>query len=417
MESFRHYITEAKGQKNLHMTHLEELILLDGIPGGRGSINFLRAVRDMLSGQSKSAVNLTVKWDGAPAIFAGVDPEDGKFFVGTKGVFNKTPKYVKSKEDLSQYGSGLQDKLSIAFDELQKVNIPKGVVLQGDMLYGPGDLEEKEFDGETHLTFTPNTITYAVPSDSALAKRIRKSKIGVIFHTTYKGDTLQDMSASFGADVSKMRRVASVFFDDASYRDVSGTATLTAKETTLVTRHLSRAGKVYQKIPGAKLRKFLEFQSSLTGSIVGASFATYTNSLIRQGKRISDPRKHTREYAAYFKSYWETKVIGKLKTEKARKEKERLLKEHLRAIAEMETTLRQVVQFQMHLVDAKDILVGKLNQAGGMARTFVKTDKGYRTTDPEGFVAIDRMKGNAVKLVDRMEFSALNFTVAKNWDK
>lgn len=417
MKAFRHYITEEKGQKNLHMTHLEELILLNGVSGGRDSINFLRSVRDMLSGQSKNPVNLTVKWDGAPAIFAGTDPEDGKFFVGTKGVFNKTPKMVKSKADLAQYGSGLQDKLSVAFDELKKIGIPKGVVLQGDMLYGPGDLEEKDFDGESHVTFTPNTITYAIPNGTALAQRIKKSKMGVVFHTTYTGDTLQDMSASFGADVSKLRRTGSVFFDDATYRDVSGLATLTNKETTEVTRYLSRAGKAFQKIPGPKLRKFLEFQKSIPSSAVGSSFATYTNSLIRQGATLTDPRKHTREYAHYFKNYWETKVIGKMKSDKARKEKERLLKEHLRAIAEMEITLRQVIEFQINLMAAKNMLVGKLNSARGLARTFVKTEDGYRVTTPEGFVAIDRMKGNAVKLVDRLEFSHLNFNVAKNWDK
>ena len=417
MKSFNNYLTEDTS-KNLHMTHLEELILLDGVTGGRGSINFLRSLRNMLAGNTDSVVNLTVKWDGAPAIFAGVDPEDGKFFVGTKGVFNKTPKYVKSLDDLSQYSSGLQDKLKIAFTQFAKLGIPKGVVLQGDMLYGPGDISTKAFDGESHIIFTPNTITYAIPAASTLAKRINKSKIGIIWHTTYSGgDTLSDMSASFGADVSGLRRMPSVFFDDASYRDLSGTVTLTDKETTEVTRHLSRAGTVFQKIPGPALRKFLDFQNTLTGSVVGSSFATYTNSLIRQGKTIKDPRKHTREYARFFEQFWKVKVIAKLKTEKVRKEKEVLLKQHLRAIADMEKTLRDVVEFQSHIIQAKNMIVKKLNKARGIARTFVKTDDGYRLTDPEGFVAIDRMTGGAVKLIDRLEFSFLNFTVTKNWDK
>lgn len=417
MRSFNHYIVEADTTKNLHMTHLEELILLDGVEGGRQSINFLRSVRDMLAGHTPQHLNLTVKWDGAPAIFAGIDPEDGKFFVGTKGVFNKTPKLVKSVSDVDNFSPGLQDKLKIAFKELQKIGIPKGTVLQGDMLYGPGDLEVKKLEGEKYLTFTPNTITYAIPHDSTLAKRIQKSKIGVIWHTTYTGRRLSEMKAAFGADVSGLRRVASVFFDDAGYRDVSGTATLTAKETTVVTRHLSRAGKVYQKIPGDKLRKFLAFQKSLTGSVVGSSFATYTNSKIRQGKKITNPQKHTREYAKFFKEFWEAKVIGKVKTEKSKEEKRKLMMQHLRAIAEMEKTLRAVVEFQIHLIAAKDMMVKTLNNATGLAQTFVKTTDGFRVTAPEGFVAIDHMKGNAVKLVDRLEFSHLNFTVAKNWDK
>ncbi len=80
MISFRE-LTEDKGGKNLHLEHLEDEIINYGIDGGRAALNFLRSLRDMLAGASRSSVNMTVKWDGAPAIFAGVDPEDGKFFV------------------------------------------------------------------------------------------------------------------------------------------------------------------------------------------------------------------------------------------------------------------------------------------------------------------------------------------------
>ena len=61
-------------QKNTHMTHLEDAVLYGGVTGARQAINLLRSMRDMLSGSSSRGVSTTVKWDGAPAIFAGQDP-------------------------------------------------------------------------------------------------------------------------------------------------------------------------------------------------------------------------------------------------------------------------------------------------------------------------------------------------------
>ena len=100
MISFNEILLEDKGGKNLHLEHLEDEILNYGVDGGRAALNFLRSLRDMLAGASRSSVNMTVKWDGAPAIFAGVDPEDGKFFVAKKSVFNVNPKLYKSKGEI-----------------------------------------------------------------------------------------------------------------------------------------------------------------------------------------------------------------------------------------------------------------------------------------------------------------------------
>ena len=70
------------------------------------------------------------------------------------------------------------------------------------------------------------------------------------------------------------------------------------------------------------------------------------------------------------------------------------------------------------MVDAKQTLINKMNQIGSM-KTFVRTRNGFKVTGVEGFVAIDRMSGNAVKLVDRLEFSKANFSpdVLKGWQK
>ena len=127
-------LNEEKAGKNLHLEHIEDEIINNGVPGGRAAINFLQSLRDMLAGNARSSINMTVKWDGAPAVFAGEDPRDGSFFVAKKGIFNANPKIYKSHEDIKADTSGdLTKKLILAFDELQKLGI-KGVI-QGDFMF------------------------------------------------------------------------------------------------------------------------------------------------------------------------------------------------------------------------------------------------------------------------------------------
>ena len=197
MLSFKEFLIESAPIKNLHLEHIEDEIFNLGVRGARESINFLRSLRDMLSGDSQSSVKVTVKFDGAPAVFVGIDPSDGKFFVGTKGVFNKDPKIVKKESDIENLGykGGLAEKLKVAFKELKSLGITG--VLQGDIMFTKGDFEEKEISGESFTTFQPNTIVYAVPVGSDLDKKIKKANIGVVFHTTYEGDSLETMGAAF----------------------------------------------------------------------------------------------------------------------------------------------------------------------------------------------------------------------------
>tara|TARA_B100001989_G_scaffold252534_1_gene234952 strand:+ start:944 stop:2173 length:1230 start_codon:yes stop_codon:yes gene_type:complete len=399
--------------KNLHLEHIEDEILNFGVPGGRGAINFIRSLRDMLAGSSRSEVNMTVKWDGAPAIFAGQDPSDGKFFVAKKSVFNVNPKLYKSNAEIDADLSGdLNAKFKVALAEFSKLNI-KGVI-QGDLMFT--DLDTETIDGESMYTFQPNTIVYAVPVDSDIGKTMSKAKIGVVWHTTYSGDTLEGMRASFGVNISKLTSSSSVWMDDATYKDVSGKATMTSKETAVVTSHLSNAGKTFQKINAPLLNKFNRLQESLTGKLVGASFKTYNNTFVRQGKAVKDPRGHANGYVTHIENHF-NKEIDKLKTQKSKDVLTTKKNEYIREMKKLVPNLVQVTAFQMHLVNAKMEIVKKLNSVKGLTRTFIKTSNGFKVVNPEGYVAIDRVSGDAVKLVDRMEFSFNNFTAIKAWDK
>ena len=285
-------LTEDKGGKNLHLEHLEDEIINYGVDGGRVALNFLRSLRDMLAGGSRSSVNMTVKWDGAPAIFAGIDPSDGKFFVAKKSVFNVTPKLYKTTGDIDDDLSGnLNAKFKIALKELSKLGITG--VLQGDLMF-TDDIETQTIDGEKYYTFQPNTIVYATPVSSNLGSILKKAKIGVVWHTTYTGKELQDMTASFGADISKLKKTSSVWMDDATYKDTSGKSTFTAQETETVTAILSQVGKTFQRINSAKLKRFLALQESLTGNMAGASLKTYNNSMVRQGQKITNASSHAK---------------------------------------------------------------------------------------------------------------------------
>ena len=414
MRTFAELLTEDKAGKNLHLEHIEDEILNYGVDGGRAAINFLQSLRDMLAGASRSSVNMTVKWDGAPAIFAGIDPSDGKFFVAKKSVFNVNPKLYKTNAEIDADLSGaLNSKFKIALAEFSKLGIKD--VLQGDLMF-TDDVESETIEGTKYYTFQPNTIVYAVPIDSDLGKVINKAKIGVVWHTTYKGKELQDMKASFGADIKGLSKPTSVWMDDATYKDVSGRATFNQKETDKITGTLSKVGSTFQKINAPMLRRFLTLQDSLTGALVGASLKTYNNSKVRAGEIISNPKGHATGYVKWVEMSIQ-KQIDKAKSDKGKEKYTKLQKEYVRDFSKHTRNLEQVIRFQNLLVDAKMQIVKKLNSVKGLTDTFVKTANGFKVTNPEGYVAIDRVSGGAVKLVDRMEFSFNNFTAIKAWDK
>ena len=403
MIRFQEYLTEAAG-KNLHLEHIEDEILNSGIQGGRAAINFIQSLRDMLAGTAKTSVNVSTKWDGAPAIFAGTDPSDGQFFVAKKSVFNKNPILYKKESDIDVTGD-LGEKFKVALKEFSKLDI-KGV-LQGDLLYTSLDSGIAD-----HWTFQPNTIMYAVPKDSDIGKKIAKSKIGIVWHTTYSGDTLEDMTASFGVD-QPLKRVSTVWHTDASYKDVSGSAKMTVAETTKVTGDLSEAGRTFRKINSKKMGEWNPLQNTLPAS---AQWKTYQNSLIRNQTKFRGGRM---QVADYFKFVHEAflKITATKKTEKSKKEWSKRKEMFFKELRNHTRNMVAVTEFMGHIVNAKMKIIDKLNSIKqlGMS-TFVKTSDGFKVTTPEGYVVADSTQ-KAVKLVDRLEFSFNNFTAQKNWDK
>jgi hypothetical protein len=406
MKTFKSYLVE---EKNTHMTHIEDLVLDGGVNGVRQAIAALQSLRDMLVGHeaAEARVGLTVKWDGAPAVFAGLDPQDGKFFVAKKGIFNKNPKVYKSHADIEADTQGdLQKKLKLAFDNLKLLGI-KGVV-QGDIMFTQDDLKTETIDGEEYITFHPNTIVYAVPKDEA--SDLLKAEIGVVFHTAYEGKTFEEMRATYGVDVETFKKTTKVWAVSAGVKDVGGRANLTSKETQQVTKALSDAGKIFQSI-GKGVLTLISSDTELN-TIVN----TYNNTYIRRAERMGSGRSHVRGLVKYIHDKYQ-KDIDKLKTDKAKDVKIAKRQEVLDNIDTHQDDLIKMFELQKLIVVAKEIIINKLNQIN-TTKTFVKTKHGFKVTGAEGFVAIDRIGGGAVKLVNRLEFSTNNFNpdIIKGWD-
>ena len=407
--NFTEYLTESKEGKNLHLEHIEDQVLNRGVAGAREAINFLQSLRNMLAGHADTKMNITTKWDGAPAVFAGTNPENGKFFVGTKGIFAKNAKlnYTDDDIDRNHPSEGLNAKLKMALRYLPKLGI-KGI-LQGDMMFTKGDLKKETIDGESYITFQPNTIVYAVPTSSKLAQMMMAAQVGIVFHTSYTGQKMEDMKASFNIDIGRLATTKDVWFRDASFTDASGSATFTEEETKQITTILSLAGRTFQTIPALTLNRISSSDTILE------YIKTFNNTKVREGKKITDTRAHTLELVRFVEAKL-NKEIAKVKREDTKRKKAAEKTEIMRFFRSSAMSLKTIFDLQNLLVDAKLMIIRKLETIKSIG-TFIRTDDGFRITAPEGFVAVSKTTGGALKLVDRLEFSQANFTAAKNWSK
>ena len=394
--------------KRTHLEHIEDIIITDGYEGGKAVLDYFRGLLLTLKGTSSEAMSVSVKWDGAPAVVCGTNPDNGRFFVGTKSVFAKSPKINYTKKDIANnHGTDeLGQKLLKCLVHIKKLNI-QGVV-QGDLLFTDEDITRKNIGGKPHLTFTPNTITYAVPEGSDLSKQIDIAKVGIIFHTTYNGETLADMTASGGADVSAFTKSNDVFFDNATYKDVSGSAKFTDEETK----------KFYNGIE--KLENLLNNVPRNLSSVLGQNqdfvpmFQMYINAMVKQGELPSNVNQFLLGFKKFYAERMKQQMAG-LKAQKALQLRQDKMKQMPQFLAKARAPLQAMLTFYKAVQTMKAFVLKKMNQAMAIG-SFSQTDSGLEVTEPEGFVAVDK-SGNAVKLVDRLGFSRRNLTAVSKFKK
>lgn len=398
-------LTEAK---NTHLEHLEDLIFNQGYEGATSAIDYVESLRKMLADGTGSTASVTVKWDGSPAIFCGIDPQDGRFFVGTKSIFAKEPKLCKTAKNIQKYYEDkpeLAEKLYQALKHLPKLNI--GGIVQGDLMFTEGDVETAKIKGDDCYVFTPNTITYAVPTNTGIGNRIGRAKLGIIFHTSYEGPDIANLKASYGVNTASFTPHKDVWFDDATYKDYTGVASLTPQEDSHITKMLFAATQTLEKVGKAKIDAILDNRQ------FAKTIKPFVNQQIRKGTQITDPNKFLKDFMMYYTDI-HMKDIEALKggidspAARARLDK---IKEKEQWIADNANTLTGILAIYKRIIEMKKFLIQKLSKVDSIG-TFQKTSDGYRVTAPEGFVAIGH-DGGAVKLVDRLEFSRTNFMKKK----
>ena len=397
--------------KNTHLEHLEDSILLDGEQGANDAFMFLDELARVFTGVQKNNFKITTKWDGAPAVFCGTHPDTNKFFVGSKSVFNVNAKINYTAEDIDKnHGNspGLAAKLKECLKYLPELGI-EGMA-QGDLLF-TDDKEKKKINGTDCIIFQPNTITYCIPKEDNLYDKASKAKVGVVFHTSYSGKSMDSVQASFGYDVSQLNDSKNVLVLSAETGQLGSDILLTKNEKSSLDKLKSSSVKSLSNA-SSFLDEVAEQIKSKDQLVIGTRLKIFFNKYVREGRKLPTDTVFVKEFQQYFETEVK-KAADKVKTPKAKAAKLAKLYDGLGMIKNQEKALKSTVNLYSALQSAKEMFIRKLEK-GERFGTYLRTENGYDVTAPEGYVAIQDGT-NAVKLVDRLSFSVANFNVEKNW--
>lgn len=377
MLSFRDVNADAV-RRNKRISHVEDLMFSEGREGLAASLRMLGEVLDR-----SENIGMTVKWDGKPAVVCGINPDNGRFFVGTKSAFNKDVRVFHTVQEIvgGTDNPELASKLSQCLVHLPKLGI-KGV-LQGDLLFTPDSLTV----ASEEISFTPNAIRYSVDRDTEAGRRIARAKIGIAFHTVYEGRTMADLSvASYRFDPLSVTPDPSVWMPNISVRSiVEGDSD--AEEESLHECHLM-AEKVGSFLP-----------TLISNGDLMPFLMPYINSTVMAGMS----QLSARGFAKYIEAKSE-KEIDKLKTDKG-KEKKRLATSNIINFTETYAAhINRAFDLHRKMAAVKESVLSRIPLTE-FRHHFVDGDA-LRPTEPEGIVVSD--SDRVVKFVRRSGFSAHN---------
>ena len=401
--------------KNTHLDHAEELVFIQGSEGIKRVVGTFTKLLNTLDGQGGGDA-ITTKWDGSPAVFAGTDPEDGKFFVGTKGVFaqkaklNKTPEDIETnhpdttKNDEPVSKEGLRNKLNVSLDSLKDLGIDG--VLQGDLLFTKGDLKQVNIEGKSHIAFKPNTITYVVPADSETAKEMMAADIGIVFHTSYSGNSMEEMKATFGFDASKLRPSSKVWFTDARIKDVTGQVQLSKENSAKIRSAIKELSSM-----SVDANTFKALNQKIGGIELVDAIKAHANKPIRSGQALEqDSDKFAQDFLVALEQKFDD-AVAKLKTGPEGKAGQAKLAAKSQVSEIINNNKKQIADMYKAYLKTEAVKMmfqQKMRNIKAIDSFIEQPDGSLKVTDPEGFVIVDHI-GRAMKIVDRLEFSAANF--------
>jgi hypothetical protein len=391
-----------------HLEHLEDEMLNYGIEGCEAAVSFLKELRKML-GHQESTGFMQTKWDGAPSVICGIDPLAKIFFVGTKSVFNKTePKICYSEADVDEMYSGdLAEKLKFSLRYFSKLGI-KGVI-QGDLLF-TSDIKKETIDGEQLYTFRPNTITYGIPVDHPIGQAASKAKIGVVFHTHYRGNDLPTMQALAGAPVDTFNNVPEVLVvkNDTPMDRVGFSNTEMSKFDAYISK-IERMCRICGDFLNDLVSNF-----GTTGDAkfhISSYLKQFFNSEIKNARSITNVDETINEMINFYHKKMSTE-LSKIKTVDNLTKKRNLVYKSENYIADNIYKFKIMIALYKELQAVKQMVIDKLDHLEEF-RTFVQTENGYKVTTPEGYVL--HKDGSMIKFVNRLEFAYNNFTLQKQW--
>jgi hypothetical protein len=385
VESLKGELIIEGSKATSQLTHLEDLIFTRGKEGYEIARSIISDLLSHLQGKSKRKIGTTVKWDGKPTIFVGRHPNTGKFFVGTKSIFNKEPKFNYTDHDIEMNhdSSGLVDILKRALKYTSKLGI-KGI-LEGDFMFDSSSLKKGEIDGVMYYTFKPNNIKYAVEIDSDLGRKIGQSVFGIVFHTRY--DSLNS-EPDYNVSVKSLNEVPGVWVDDAFFKDDTGIVDLTQEESSQVKSLLRTADSLninYKNLPLDLLN-------------------IYLNHEVKSGKYISDAESSYKSFIDWFKQRMD-KEVSMRKSKVSKQRVEESFKKKLAEIESENKNITNLLKVSKLLSQAKEIFISKYSNAIYNTKHFIDNGDGtLSVTSPDGYVAINRA-GNAVRLIDRLKYS------------
>jgi hypothetical protein len=390
---------------NSHINHIEELVIDQGKVGIQKAIDILSNVASLLTTAEPNATHISQKFDGISIVF-GIDPEDKKFFVGTKSAFSLTPKVIKSEKDLQiHYGDeeDLADKLRTCLRYLRPLKITG--ILQGDLLFTTNTLQSENINGQDMIVFRPNTISYAVPEDSLLGKTITRASLGIAIHTSYHGE-LGNLIKDEMPRLGQIKSTPSVWIKPVTYDNYSAVQLSDAERQSLA-NDLDLIKGLVSTLKGGAIDKVLNH--------VRADLKSWVIQTVKNGEHIE-----TSTSLKSFFTYVVQKndlIIKSYKTQKAKDNKVDKLTDLKNFLITNRSTFESIIRIHILITKIKNKLLARLNTIEEIG-TFIKTDNGYKVTNPEGFVAIGQ-DGDVVKLVDRLEggFSQLNFLHGAPWKK
>jgi len=395
---FKTYLHEQQLQekKITHLDHLEDLVFLQGTKGAKKTIDFVKTIYNDVKQHKDLYVQQKV--DGAPSVIAGTNPENGKFFVATKSLFNKTPKinYTDADVDANHgHAPGLAKKLKLGLKYFPRT-IPKGQVLQGDFMFDADDLEDTTIDGIKGVGFHPNTIYFFVPKDTPLYKKIKTSKVGIIWHTVYSGSTIDSLSASFNISDKHIKKDKDVYVRTPMIQiDQAG---WTNAEDAKMQKSIQGMETAYAGL-NKKYIDEINKDEKLKGIIL-----VYMNDKVKNNKKMT--KNEIKGLFDFIEGKYEG-YINKYKSDKGRAKKTLELEELKASLTKNAGTLYKLFDWVYYVADIKDVLVQKMNKLTFPESPYMKTDKGFEVTDPEGFV-VSNGKDN-VKFINRAIFSFNNF--------